>query len=45
MPLQQDVAHVEVSPAPVIAVYVVYSCNAHEVVEVYFVGGVILVGS
>ena len=42
LPLQEDVAHVEVAPLPVRAEHVVDGSDAHEVVEVDFVCGVIL---
>ena len=42
LPLQEDVAHVEVPPPPVVAGKVIHRVDAHQVVEVDLVGGFIL---
>ena len=44
LPLQQDVAHVEVAPVPIVAEHVVYGRHSHEVVKVNLICSVILFG-
>ena len=42
LPVEQDIAHVQVAALPVGGVYVVVACHTHQVVEVNLIGGLIL---
>ena len=42
LPVEQNVTHIQVTTLPVSAIYIVIACHPHQVVEVDFIGSLVL---